>query len=136
MVHFARRSIFIFEFNSGEKIKWDNYIPPGLYYETAYSHVYPLLSILKDGGTLSLLEGSGVLYRGGNDHFLLEGACKRILIDFRGYSMLSMDLKPPVIMEILHREHTIKSVSGLFMGCIPVDVERNILDGLVFHILK
>lgn len=105
-----------------KKKKWDNYIPLDSYYETAYSHVYPLLSVLKDGGTLSLLEGSGILSRGGNDHFSLEGACKRRLIDFRGYSMLSIDLKLPNIMEVLHREHSVKSVSVLFMGCIPVYV--------------
>jgi abequosyltransferase len=99
--------------------KWDSHIAPEKYYSTAYSHVYTLLSILKDRGTLTLLQGSGVLNRGGNDSFLDGGACQRRLIDFEGYKMLSEDLELTGLEEVLRCEHNVKTSSALFLGCLP-----------------
>jgi len=104
------------------KSKWDEYIPSEKYYETAYSHVFTLLSILKNDGTLKLLSNSGVLSRGGNDHFLSNGVCKRRLIDFYGYVMLADDLDMDALKFLLQKEHNIKSLSALFTGCVSFDV--------------
>lgn len=100
-----------------KKSKWNNYHPPEPYFETAYSHVYTLLSILKNQGTMKLLNSGAVLSRGGNDHFAAEGLCKRRLIDFLGYTALSKDLKFNALSNILRSEHSVKSVSAMFLGC-------------------
>jgi len=99
--------------------KWDSNIAPGKYYSTAYSHVYTLLSVLKNSGTLTLLQGGGVLNRGGNDFFLGEGACHRKRIDFEGYIMLSEDLELKGLEKVLRCQHTIRTSSVLFLGCLP-----------------
>lgn len=100
-----------------KKSKWNNHFPPAEYFETAYSHVYTLLSILKNNGSMKLLNSGVVLSRGGNDHFAAEGLCKRRLIDFLGYTALSRDLKFNTLSNILRSEHSVKSISAMFLGC-------------------
>lgn len=101
-----------------KRSSWYKFIPPEKYYSTAYSHVYPLLSILKNGGELEIILNSGVLCRSGNDFFANEGLCKRVLIDLKGYTMLSLDLKEEKLKSILKREHSYKNLSLLYDGCL------------------
>jgi len=55
---------------------------------TAYSHVYVLLSVLRDGGALLYDPSALVDCRLNNDSFAASGVAKRILIDLNGYGRL------------------------------------------------
>lgn len=59
---------------------------------TAYSHVYMLLSIVKDGCDLVYLREPLVLCRGQNDSFESEGVVRRVMLDIDGYTLLAEDL--------------------------------------------
>lgn len=100
------------------KNKWKRYKPNDKYFSTGYSHVFPLLSILFNEGTLKLINKSGVNSRGGNDFFSKNGDCKRRLIDFEGYSMLAIDFKHQELMFLLKVEHGYVGLSTLFKGCV------------------
>jgi len=78
-----------------------------------YAHVFPLLQILKNGGTLKYLRNPLISCRTGNDSFLGEGIVKRYLIDINGYRSLAeyvFDDSHAVkraFLGVLKREHPI-----------------------------
>ncbi|MBT4113998.1 MAG: glycosyltransferase family 2 protein [Flavobacteriaceae bacterium] len=106
-----------------KKEKWDEFLPPKRYFQTAYSHVYPLLSILNNKATLQIFHSNIVLCRLGNDYFLQEGECKRILIDYRGYMLLSDDifcddnLEKSALLKILVYEYPFKKLIKIHSIC-------------------
>ncbi len=115
--------------------RWNSFIAPDEFYITAYSHVFTLLSVIKDNGTLCLINNSSVYCRGGNDHFVKDGWCNRVLIDFVGYLKLEKYLGINNLIAILKKEHGIKGVSGLYEGCIPNKHARKYMLVVGFSVL-
>lgn len=99
--------------------RWNSFIAPDEFYTTAYSHVFTLLSILKEAGTLSLIENSQVYCRGDNDYFAKDGACKRIKLDFDGYFLVQekLDFHNSSLLFVLRREHSFKRLIKIASVC-------------------
>ncbi|WP_157673367.1 glycosyltransferase family 2 protein [Endozoicomonas ascidiicola] len=74
------------------KQKWDLVLFDERFIESAYSHVFMILSLLKENGSLKYISDSLVLCRKGNDFFSQEGFYKRFFIDIDGYYSLSENL--------------------------------------------
>lgn len=105
------------------KDAWDRIQCPDKYLGSFYSHSYKVLSCLSDGGSLAIVKNSPVMYRGGNDHFLQEGLCKRTLIDFQGFGLIAEDFSRCEVYGVLGSEYSgkrRKSLAALFDGCTPV----------------
>lgn len=97
-----------------KKSEWDFYPIPDSLNGTLYSHVYPLLSMVRDGCRLTKVTDQVVLSRGGNDSFLINWN-KRGIIDLKGYKLLAdivfvdEDVKES-FLSIMHKEHTLINV--------------------------
>ncbi|PQQ37785.1 transferase [Photorhabdus luminescens] len=97
---FSYLSAIIVKRNKWNAIKFDE-----SYVGTAYSHVYILLKILNQKGTiLKYISSPLVLCRFGNDYFMHSGLANRIKIDLSGYLKLANDLykKSHHITQALH----------------------------------
>jgi abequosyltransferase len=82
----------VFSYLSSIVVRRDKFLSvavPDFYWESAYSHVYPLLHLMVTDGQMTYHKKSCVLCRIGNDHFSSQGFARRILIDLEGYKALS-----------------------------------------------
>lgn len=106
--------------------RWCQFQVPEHYFGSAYSHVFPLLKILHNGGRLELIQKSGVLNRLGNDFFAQNGPCERAAVDFRGFEKLSEEFESLNLFQILAKEYSgrkITSLSYLVYGkCVESEV--------------
>lgn len=72
--------------------RWNDILFNTKYIGTAYSHVYYLLTMMRDGVKIQYINTPLVLCRGENDFFSKNGIAKRILLDFDGYELLAQDI--------------------------------------------
>jgi abequosyltransferase len=108
--------------------KWFQNLPPERYFGTAYPHVYTLLSILVNGGSLELIKNSGVMNRCGNDFFVKDGICKRVCIDLHAFSLLSDEFMTPELYQILKKEYggsNRKRLALIYDGCVDRSIVRS-----------
>lgn len=104
---------------------WDSTTLDSTMLGTAYSHAFRLLQMIKTGGAL-YYGGWDVcpLCRVGNDSFYTDGWRKRFLIDILGYEQMSYRLYPRMqdnllrkyLIEILNREHGVRSLIAFFIS--------------------
>lgn len=78
---------------------------------TAYSHVYMLISMVKNGAKLKYINNPIVLCRLENDSFAVDGDLKRLLLDFDGYFTIAEKLLPDadekkLFLSIMTHEHS------------------------------
>jgi abequosyltransferase len=80
------------------------------FFNTGYSHVFRLFSIIKKGCRLTYIRAALVLCRMDNDSFSSKGLVNRYLLDFNGYkriadSLFSDDITHTAFLSVLIREH-------------------------------
>ena len=96
------------------KEQWDNYASCKYFLNSAYSHAYILLSILKNNGRFIYTNISYVNCRMENDSFVHKGIANRILIDFYGYIKLANYIfesnENKKLKAVLSEEHGLKSL--------------------------
>lgn len=91
--------------------RWNGIGADSRFRDSAYSHVFTLLSLYKSSCILKYLPQQLVMNRGGNDSFSGDGIEKRYLIDLNGYLLLAntlfdndIELKKSFLM-VMTREH-------------------------------
>ena len=101
---------------------WNKFPCKNEFIDTLYSHVYVLLNIVMNGGTLFYTKLPLIVCRSSNDSFFKDGV-QRGLIDFLGYHQLGKDLITDVKLRrafwnVMHYHNTplnilkIKAMSG------------------------
>lgn len=69
--------------------RWNNVHCDNSFINSAYSHVYMLISVIKKGCVLKYINDPLVNCRTNNDSFLENGHLKRVMIDINGYLMIA-----------------------------------------------
>lgn len=112
-----------------KKSAWNNVVFDEKYIGTLYSHIFYLLSFIKqDQCRFYYLEKPIAKCRLGNDGFLdKQYLLRRKNIDFKGYYMLAKDFFPErnvyhEFLNIMTREHDIGSLRYTFLNC-PMTIE-------------
>lgn len=94
---------------------------------TAYIHVYLLMKIITSGCKLKHINIPLIMCRGENDSFATDGACKRILLDYKGYFQIAERFFSTssetfnAFIKILKREHPFRRLIKIQQICSEDD---------------
>ena len=86
---FSYLSSIIFRREKWAQVEYDD-----IFLQSAYSHVFMLMSFINKGCNLKYIKDTLVYCRGNNDSFAEHGVVRRIMLDVDGYLLLAEKLFP------------------------------------------